>query len=295
MTVALSAGLDLTTRISELQSQGFRFFAVSNETVLPYLDTSPFGVDLETLDFQKPHREQWDVLQFLELYRAMNGLAFGPRGMPMPGWVMVDLALMPSAIVIIAASQERLQRDAHNNELIASLLSEAADKCYEGPIPVAGCCAAPTPEHGLWVGWSICSVLSGLGLGTVVRALALCAYRARRLQGVTQYDNPALSINTRFGKLLIRAAVAPVHTAPNAFIYQLDVPNQFHMVHSLQVDHDHQSVPAQVSFLLDPADTQGQWDMQSDIVNRRKRYWVVAPGWIEVGGKVMTPIAEEVL
>ena len=57
-----------------------------------------------------------------------------------------------------------------------------------------------------WVGWSLWSLMPAVGLGQAAKALALSAYRARKLDGVTQYDNSALKVQNIATSQLIPAA-----------------------------------------------------------------------------------------
>ena len=86
--------------------------------------------------------------------------------------------------------------------MLPAVLAEAQRLHYDGPIPVAGYCAAPTPAPGAWVGWSLCSAIPGLG--TVAKGLALEAYRAKTLAGVAQFYDRALRVHRKFGPMEMR-------------------------------------------------------------------------------------------
>ncbi len=101
------------------------------------------------------------------------------------------------------------------------MLAEADRLGYEGPIPVAGYCASPTPDRRAWVGWSLCSAIPGLG--TVAKGLGLLAYGARTLTGVTQFYDPALRVHRKFGPMRLLAAVLDLHPVHHTMAYRTDV------------------------------------------------------------------------
>jgi hypothetical protein len=151
---------------------------------------------------------------------------------------------------------------------------------YDGPVPIGGYCAAPSAAPGTWVGWSLWSLLPKAGLGRAVKALALAAYRTRRLDGVTQYDNHALKVHTRFGRTRIMVATVPFHTSPGSFVYENDL--------TLALDDTHQ----QPTFLLDPFDYERQRAMQKTIEAGEADFYVLSPGHLVDKGATMVPILE---
>jgi hypothetical protein len=119
-----------------------------------------------------------------------------------------------------------------------------------------------------------------VGLGQTVKALAMSMYRVGKLNGVTQYDNSALKVHTRFGMLRIAVATVPFHTSPGSFVYESDF-----------------TLPAQItepepSFLLDPFDYERQRSMQAAIAAGRAEYHVLPPGHVIADGMTYVPIIE---
>src|SRR6185437_9470567 len=154
------------------------------------------------------------------VYNVLNATAFGDKGIPLENWVMIDLGLLPSAFLMVALpidrargamSEERgyAQERGRTAEVLSAVLAEADRLGYEGPIPVAGYCAAPTPVAGEWVGWSLCSAIPGLG--TTTKALGLEVYGARTLTGVAQFTDQALRVHRRFGPMEIMAPTLDLH------------------------------------------------------------------------------------
>ena len=95
----------------------------------------------------------------MRVYNVLNATAFGDKGIPLQNWVMIDLGLLPSAFLLITLPPERAAAaldDATRSEaerrrigsVLPAVLAAAGELNYEGPIPVAGYCAAPTPVPG---------------------------------------------------------------------------------------------------------------------------------------------------
>ncbi|HKH87416.1 MAG TPA: hypothetical protein VKA05_01255, partial [Acidimicrobiales bacterium] len=209
----------------------YQLYAVSTTEVLAELDLIPFGIRLEPVDFRVKdfgyRGGTYAVQSMLELFIVANASSFGERALEMPRWVMVDLALLPSAMVLALASRNHVAQLAEtqpNASALTKLLSLATDLAYEGPLPVAGYAAAPTPTRGRWVGWSVWSLVSGQNLGYALKRLALASYRANRQVGVTQFDNlEALYLHPKFGKLRITCAKLTAHPSPHTFSYEVDL------------------------------------------------------------------------
>ena len=274
--------------MQKLQAKGLEFYLASNDTLRPHLNEAPYGHKLTWLDFTETTGSKgWDTGEFLNLFNVINGIAFGDRGIPMPQWVMVDLILMPSAAVIAALPQaqftETLETSAFDEDAkrhLRAVFDKVKQSDYNGPIPIGGYCAAPSAAPGTWVGWSLWSVMTNVGLGRALKALALSVYQAKKLDGVTQYDNTALRVHTRFGRLQILVATVPFHTSPGSFVYQNDF-----------------TVPVaerepEPSFLLDPFDYERQRAMQKAIEARECTYYVLAPGHLVKDGTSYVPILE---
>ena len=274
------------TTIREVADLGLEFYLASNESLLPHLNTAPFGQQLRWIDFTRPAEQAWDTQEFLNLFNVINGIAFGDRGIPMPQWVMVDLILMPSAAVVAAVSQDtfagllsnpRLENVRHH---LLAVQEGMRGGGYDGPVPIGGYCAAPSAAPGTWVGWSLWSMMTGVGLGRAVKALALAAYRAQRLDGVTQYDNSALKVHTQFGQTRIMVATVPFHTSPGSFVYENDL--------TLPID-ERKHEP---TFLLDPFDYERQRAMQKTIETGEADFYVLSPGHVVDRGAAAVPILE---
>jgi hypothetical protein len=280
---------DFAANVHGLTVQGVEFFLASNESLRPYLNQTPYGHKLTWLDFTDIGDKTWDTSEFLNLFNVINGIAFGDRGIPMPQWVMIDLILMPSAAIIASLPQDayaamveksRFSFDSDVKTHLRAALGKARQDGYTGPMPVGGYCAAPSAAPGTWVGWSLWSLMPNVRLGRAIKALALSAYRARKLDGVTQYDNHALKVHTQFGPLRIMVASVPFHTSPGSFVYESDF-----------------ALPPlgalpEPSFLLDPFDLGRQRAMQKAIEAGRTELYVLPPGHVVRDGTTYVPILE---
>ena len=280
---------DFAANVHGLTGQGVEFFLASNESLRSHLNEMPYGHKLTWLDFTDIGDKGWSTGEFLNFFNVINGIAFGDRGIPMPQWVMIDLILMPSAAVIASLPQDAFAVMVENSTYsfdsdvkahLRNVLAQARQDGYGGPMPVGGYCAAPSAAPGTWVGWSLWSLMPNVGLGRAVKALALSVYRARKLDGVTQYDNSALRVHTQFGTLRVVIASVPFHTSPGSFVYESDLMRPFG-----------ESRPGP-SFLLDPADYDRQRAMQKAIESGRSEFHVLPPGHVIEDGTTCVPILE---
>ncbi len=276
--------------VQGLVSQEVEFFLASNETLREHLNETPYGHKLTWLDFTETADRRWSKKEFLNLFNVINGIAFGDRGIPMPQWVMVDLILMPSAAVIAGLPQQAFadmverstfRFDTDVKQHLHAVQERMRQAGYTGPVPVGGYCAAPSAAPGTWVGWSLWSLMPAVGLGQAAKALALSAYRARKLDGVTQYDNSALKVHTRFGALRILVATVPFHTSPGSFVYESDFTAPVGRPGATEA-----------SFLLDPFDYERQNAMQKAIEDGRSDFYLLPPGHVVQGGRPFVPILE---
>ena len=260
------SGSDIANSAACFVEQGYEFLLVSNRLVIDVLDPSPWGVQMTVLDVLAPPSHV-DIAALMRVYLRLNELSFERIGMP--PWVMVDLGVMPSAFILIVLAKQRVRQIAASHpsaavaEQLDKLLATADDLRYDGPLPVVGYCAAATPVVAHWSGFSLCSLLPGLGLGTVAKGVAIGAYRARSMQGVTQYSNPALRIHRKWGRMRLLAATVPMHDVPNSLVYGTD----------LFVDDDREP-----SFLLDARDAARQNLMQQRLDAQTHAYFVMSPG-----------------
>ena len=280
----------LANRCNELLTQGFQFFVVASQPNLDRFDLRPFGMPVTPLPFLAPDRHSWSTDVFLRLFNSMNAQAFGPRGLELPNWVLVDNVLLSSGLFIAACDPQRLDMIAEalpltpeERGVLARLVGEASATGYAGPIPVAAYCAAPTADRDRWVGWSLTSVVPRSGLAFVTKGLALRTYGAATLVGVTQYDNLALRIHTKFGPARIEAARVGLHTAPNTLVYATDVCRWL----DGRADRGPGATP---TWLVSAADAERHAEMQQMLDARTHTLMILPPGIIIQDDECVVPV-----
>ncbi|MFZ1996966.1 MAG: hypothetical protein WAU75_22815 [Solirubrobacteraceae bacterium] len=266
-------GADIATRAHQLLSEGYGLYLASNEAVLEQLDTSPFGLSMLCLDLLGPPQNAWTQADMMRVYNVLNAAAFGEKNIPLQNWVMIDLGLLPSAFLLVTLPLIRARaaviedrgyaaERTRTAQVLGAVLAEAERLDYDGPIPVAGYCAAPTPAAGEWVGWSLCSALPGLG--TTAKGVALAVYRAHTLTGVAQFTDQALRVHRRFGPMEIMAPTIDLHPVPHTMVYRTQVygPDPGHAP----------------TMWLDARDLDAQREMQAKVDAGTSRYFILSPG-----------------
>jgi hypothetical protein len=189
---------------------------------------------------------------------------------------MIDLGLLPSAFLLVTLPAARARAALDDRRLdpaalrrvrsvLPAVLAEAERLGYEGPIPVAGYCAAPTPTAGAWVGWSLCSAIPGLG--TTAKGIALEAYRATILTGVAQFWDAGLRVHRRFGRMEIVAAVLDLHPVPGTMVYRTE----------LYARDDGE----QPTLMMDSRDVARQRELQDRIDSGAGRFFILSPGLVD--------------
>ena len=188
------------------------------------LDAEALGMPLVVMNIEDARHKP-----FVCALNETNQSAFGGANMGMPRWVMLDCGILPSAIVGFA-----LPREVATPDLLKTLKIDPAT--YDYPlVPVTEYCATPTVEPGCVSGFSLQSQVTGRGLATRTKALALWVYRATSQVGVTQYDNPAIRVHARFGPLALMLHQPSIHThATKSFVYRVALPPHEELLHMAQ-------------------------------------------------------------
>ncbi len=223
----------------------YRLYLVTNPTVQASLNLKPFGIRVQPVDFCADHfefrRADYPVSQLLTLFRLAHARSSNDQQRVMPRWMIVDLVLMPSAVLLAVAGQDHVisvARELENSHdkvihghgreyaaMLRDLLQMAYHRGYSGPLPVAGYAAIPTPVAGRWVGGSLWwSLIPGKRLGYSVRRIALECYGADHEVGVTQFDDlRALHVQKDFGKLRVTHTTLAAHPRDYTFVYEVDL------------------------------------------------------------------------
>lgn len=172
-----------------------------------------------------------DVLEpetapFFHLVNAANARAFA--GLPMPSWVQLDCACLPAGMIGLGRVRADVDAALYADlaaRVRASFGEDAgrAVDAWDGLVPLAEYTCVRTPEPGHVVGFSLYSLVPGLGLRT--KAMALAMHEARVQTGIAQLDNAALRVHVALGPLDIRKAGVAVHTlSATTLVYALRVP-----------------------------------------------------------------------
>ncbi len=270
------AKADIAGWAQQLLADDYALHLASNREVLRRLDAAPFGLPVTPLDFLAPPPGNWSVANLMRVYNVLNATAFGEKGIPLQNWVMIDLGLLPSAFLLItlpagraAAALTDSGRSASERRRIESVLpavlAEARRLNYDGPIPVAGYCAAPTPVPGGWVGWSLCSAIPGIG--TTAKGVALEIYGATTLTGVAQFSDLGLRVHRKFGRMEVLSAVLELHPVPHTLVYRTDVYAE-----------DVEQTP---TVWMDCRDLDAQREMQAKLDAGTSRFYVLSPGLVD--------------
>lgn len=264
---------------------GFVPYVATSEYLLPCLQMSPFGRQVQAYLMENP-----DHSAFHEAYLLSNSLSFKSPDLKMPHWVLMDCALMQTAIVGFAKARDQLP----DSFLEYYRKDPSIDLDRLDYIPVSGQIASPTLGGDRLSGFSLFSLGSMIGapknLGLYTKALALEVYQAARyewLYGITQYDNPALKIHGRFSSRM--EVVQP--------IVSLHPKKDMTLTYRMKVDYDPYRLADPVNaveptFWLKAHDIGGKLRMQKGIANG-KRYLVTAPYAVTRDNEICVPIVEE--
>lgn len=180
---------------------------------VPAMSDAEDAVVVDVLDDTDPA-----TVPFFKLMLAGNARAFSEIGMP--AWVQLDCATLPTAMIGFA----RRATDV-DDALVADLAARAGLHAVAPTqlVPLAEYTALCTPVSGDVVGFSLFSMVPGLGLRA--KALALLVMGAQQQTGMTQIDNVALRTHARLGPLEVVRLGVEVHSRPRTtLIYRLRVP-----------------------------------------------------------------------
>lgn len=229
---------------------------------LPALDLQPFGVRAPVVI--DPLRLESEA--FLRLLHRLDGLTFGPEGMPMPRWVFFDCAEMPGAIYGLARPAAQLWPKARE-------LFRVPDD-YTGLVPVSMYVAIPMHRAGMWFGHNLSSLAPVFqreqvtdvdlrGLGSVTKGLALKCFGVQEFWGATQWLSKALHIHVKFGPLDLATAYTPAHSEHETLTYGFRVTDE--KLHASMGDTSVRLDRPAPDFWLDAHDVAGMIALQDRI------------------------------
>ena len=265
---------------------GLRPFVATSRHQLAGLALDAMGPDPLVFCLEDPVAKS-----FHQAYSTANALAFGARDLKMPGWVYIDCVLMQTAVIGFAA-----RKDAVPAALLKEFETESGlDVGGLDWIPISGQTASPAIDGKTLVGFSLFSLrsywleLPALGLAT--KGLALQVYKAseyERFLGITQYDNPALSMHGRFGHSIeIVSARVPLHSqGEKSLVYGMRI--EFDPARLAEAPH----TTKEPDLWIEAGDEMAISGLEAGIADGR-RYFILPPFQVREGQKVTLPISEE--
>ena len=245
-------------------------YVLTTRRNLPFLELDhDIGDELEVFCV-----EDAENAEFCSILNRSNQIAFGgAESMGMPLWVLLDCAILPSAVAGFMLPVERTPDD------ILDKLDVDVD--YEGFVPVSEYCGSPTVEQDCISGFSLHSHLVGHGIATRTKALAMAIYGARSQIGVTQFQNPAIRVHVRFGAMEMLIHRPAVHTYPeDSFVYRLELPPRdrlLKMARGADVFGESE-IPEGVRWEFDPDNEMMQGRLARHLAEDG-RAWLIPPGW----------------
>lgn len=261
----------------------FEPFLVSTPYNRPFMDLEPLGLRVPEANVIDPLRMSSEV--FLHILYTLDGLTFGPEGMPMPKWVFYDGAELPGAIFGFARRAADLSPRARE-------VFKLPDG-YDGLVPYSMFIAIPMLEGGVWMGHNLASMspifpedkLSGLA--SMTKAFGLKVYRTRHLYGATQWRSDALYIHIKFGPLDLTTAFTPAHSEPYTLTYHFPVTDE--CLRAAAGDPT-AALPKRAPTLMVDADDQAMLERLHEEIQAGARYQIVGKP-ARAGDKVHVPVA----
>ncbi|USN98875.1 MAG: hypothetical protein H6810_12070 [Phycisphaeraceae bacterium] len=194
-------------------------FLAADPRHLAAFDTSPMGHEIPLANLIDPTRAASS--EFFDRLGVLDGLTFGPEGMPMPRWLFYEASAFTGGIFGFAFRVETLPADLR----VRLRLADDAT----GLVPVAMYIAIPADPPRVWYGHNLASLnrvlpeLKLAGLASITKALGLRCFRCEEQIGATQWDSTALHVHTKFGPLGLLTAWTPAHAFTHSLTYRLPV------------------------------------------------------------------------
>lgn len=222
---------------------------------------------------------------FCDILNHTNQLAFGgPTSMGMPKWVMLDCAILASAMIGFMIPAEKA-----DEKLKAKL---GIDTNYKGFIPISEYSASFTARPNSVSGFSLQTQIENQGIGTRTKALALAVLNANRQIGVTQFDSSAIRTHCHFGHLKLEIHQPIVHTYPeNSFVYSVDLPPRNKLI-AMALGEKRTQESSDDIFWFD-IDNDEHHKKLSQHLESNHQAWIVYPGYKETGTRRSIPIVFE--
>jgi hypothetical protein len=248
-----------------LKNIGPKYQKILQETE-PYLLTYPGnlkGFDLKPFGVTIPKENIFSCIDarnalFFDLLHKLDGLSFGPKGMPMDKWVFFDCSEMPAGVFGFAYRASKLSEEVLN--------LYGVDRSYTGIIPVTQYIAIPMVS-GEWFGHNLCTTNAILGaqalpgLSLMAKAFGIKVYNIKTLLGATQWDSDALNIHLQLSDMEILSAYTPAHSFPFTMCYR-SFYNEKSLLKSLSGES---RKPEKLDFEIEGHDEKAILDLQKKI------------------------------
>lgn len=255
-------------------------YITTSDFLLPCFNLKPYGYELT------PFCDGKDKSNFHYAYIRSNTIAF-EADLSMPNWVYIDYVMLQTACVGFMLKKSKVP-----NSLLAQFDSDPlVDIEKLEYVPISGQIAGITADKETWQGCSLFSLskhipeLKSLGVATYTRGLTLEAIRAKKFRGITQYDNPAVSIHGKTTKeFYIKQPIVWLHPRTHmTFIYEQSVD---YSLDSLRAPKDQE-----YSFLMSAYDGEAKKRIEQGLKNGIS-YKIVPPFQIKKGDDILLPILE---
>lgn len=250
----------------------------------PHFDLAPFGLPIADANVFNPLRLDYE--RFAELLERMDGLTFGPEGMPMPRWVFYNGSELPGGIMGFGLPAQALT--SRQREVMGVGEEET------GLVPLSMFIAIPMLPRSHWMGHNLASMNAvfpeaGLKrLASITKAFGLRVYGTEVCYGATQWQSIALYIHTKFGPLDLVTAYTPAHSNPMTFTYRVEITEQ--ALRNACGDPSAGLDRPAATFSLAVDDVDGAHRLQDEI-ERGARY-VIVDRPVREGGHSRVPLCE---
>lgn len=272
---------------TDLLAAGYMPYIATSRRLLPSLNIMPFGHQAACFLM-----EEMEHGPFHEAYLLSNSLSFKSPDLKMPHWVLIDCALMQTAVVGFMVAK---------GDVSDNLLHHyRADKCIDFDklthVPVSGQIASPSSDGNSLTGISLFSLARDIDgprmLGLLTKALALEVYQTAKYQwyyGIAQYDNPALRIHGRFSsRTEIYQPMVPLHPKKDlTLVYKMRIDFD-----PYTIDKKPENENPNPTFWMRADDIEAKRRMQ-DGIKAGKTYVLAPPFSVAREDGIYLPIIEE--
>lgn len=276
--------------LTRILNSGYEIYIAASERLLASLNVQPFGVKARCFTMENPEHHM-----FHEAYLLSNSLSFRSPDLKMPHWVLIDCALMQTAIVGFMKPVDTFA-DSFLHYYRSDRFIDFSKLTH---IPVSGQIASPAIDGQSLTGISLFSLARQIegegaeaGMGLYTKALAFEVHGHERYPyyyGIAQYNNPSLRIHGRFApQMEIYNPIVPLHPAKDmTLVYKTAIAFDPYTLDAAQ----HPPAPTPSYWMA--ADDVAKKQEMIEGIKKGKRYIIAPPFQVEKDGKILLPIIEE--